>query len=101
MADESQFPSFVVPGTFVRVRAEGLITAGGVPTGNIGIVGTANKVPADTQILNNYAGAVDAFDTYDAYTNGAGVHNLTRALEILFANGAGTVFARGVAAKAD
>ncbi|MBL4794577.1 MAG: hypothetical protein JKY24_03500 [Pseudomonadales bacterium] len=39
---ETSFPSeIVVPGVFVRVQAENLITAGGVSSGNIGIVGTA------------------------------------------------------------
>ena len=35
----------VIPGTYIEVRAEGLIGVGGIVTGNIGIVGTASRGP--------------------------------------------------------
>lgn len=185
MAEEFNVAEFVIPGVFVRVRAEGLISAGGISTGNIGIVGTAgrpdvianaagrgvavaqadagrflvvdgqnkpqltdgalttgddgnannvfklggsgvaiaadavgkwlrvdaagvpltsngNFVTADpvedpvgkTHILGDYATALSTFGPYDA--NSAARFNLTRALEILFRNGARTVYARAI-----
>ena len=38
----------VLPGTYIEVRAEGLITVGSIATGNIGIVGTAATGPLAT-----------------------------------------------------
>ena len=40
----------VIPGTYIEVRAEGLIAVGGISTGNIGIVGTAGRGPVDTVV---------------------------------------------------
>ena len=36
---EDQFGEQIIPGTYVRVQAEALISAGGISSGNIGIVG--------------------------------------------------------------
>ena len=36
-------PETVLPGTYIEVRDEGLITPGRITTGNIGIVGTASR----------------------------------------------------------
>jgi hypothetical protein len=33
----------ILPGTYITVRDEGLISAGSIASGNIGIVGTAAK----------------------------------------------------------
>jgi hypothetical protein len=33
----------ILPGTYIEVRAEGLISVGGISTGNIGVVGTASR----------------------------------------------------------
>ena len=101
MAEEFNVSEFVIPGTFVRVRAEGLIGAGGLSTGNIGIVGTAVRTPtpvdyATTFNLSDYATAQAALGPYDAYADGAGKHNLVRALEVAFNNGARTVYARAL-----
>lgn len=91
------FPaSFIVPGTYVAVRAEGLITGGGISTGNIAIVGTASSGAGETHLVSSYAEAVRAFGAYDGYANGAGRLNLTRAIEILYRNGARTVYARAL-----
>jgi hypothetical protein len=92
---------FVIPGTYVRVRAEGLISAGGISTGNIGVVGTAQKVVdgsnlvdyAHTYNLSDYESAVAQLGGYDAFGAGAKLH-LTRVLELLYQNGARTVYAR-------
>ncbi|HAP63374.1 MAG TPA: phage tail sheath protein, partial [Cytophagales bacterium] len=35
----------ILPGTYIKVFDEGLVSAGAVSTGNIGIVGTASKGP--------------------------------------------------------
>ena len=94
MAEDFSLSELVIPGTYIRVRAEGLISAGGIPFGNIGIVGTskAQNVTGATHILSDYAGAQALFGPY-----AAGESNLTRALETAFLNGAGTVYARALA----
>jgi hypothetical protein len=91
----------IIPGTFIRVLSEGLISVGGISTGTVGIVGTADQGIAETHLLSDYAAGKAAFGLYDKYAQGAGELNLTRALELLYKNGARTVFARGVAAGAD
>lgn len=98
---EGSFSEQILPGTFVRVRSEALISVGGIPTGNIGIVGTAAQGLGTTHNLSDYETARTTFGLYDAYGGGAGTLNLTRALEILYRNGARTVFARGLAAGAN
>ena len=40
-------PDVILPGIYITVRDEGLITVGGVSTGNIGIVGAAVEGNAD------------------------------------------------------
>lgn len=95
MAETFALDSLVVPGTYVQVRAEALIGGAVVSTGNIGIVGTAATVPADTQLLSGYAEGVAAFGPYDAFS--AGTLNLTRSLEIAYRNGAGVAYARALA----
>src|ERR687888_2263354 len=87
----------VLPGTYIEVRAEGLISVGAIATGNIGIVGTAARGPVGEMVgIGSYAEAIDAFGAYDAFTSPTEAdHPLTlvRALEQAFAGGAGTVFA--------
>jgi len=95
MAEDFNLSSLVIPGTYIRVRADALISAGGVSTGNIGIVGTAVNNVAGTEILSDFNTGLATFGAADA------THNLTRALEVLFRNGAAKVFARSVAAGAD
>lgn len=107
MAETFSTSELVIPGTFVRVRAEGLISVGGISTGNIGIVGTADaaldpdgnpvtNVFTTTHNLSDYESAKKIFAAYDAYSGGTGTLNLMRALEILFRNGARTIYARAV-----
>ena len=98
---ENAFSEIIVPGTFIRVRADALISVGGISTGNIGIVGTAEKGQGTTHILSDYEAAVEAFGAYDAYDGGDGDLNLTRGIEILFRNGARTVYARATDAGAN
>jgi hypothetical protein len=112
----------IIPGTYVRVRSEGLIRAGGFAVGNIGIVGTAriqavdedgdpqvdgggnplfdSSIYGQTLILSDYNSARARFGGYDAFLNGAGSVvgqlNLVRALQVAYQNGARTVFARAL-----
>jgi hypothetical protein len=101
MAEEFALGELVVPGVYVQVRAEGLIGAPAVSTGNIGVVGTASTGTGRTLLLSEYGEARAGFGDYDAYAAGAGTLNLSRALEVAYRNGAGVVFARAVAAGAD
>lgn len=98
---ENAWAETIIPGTFVRVLSEGLISVGGFSTGTVGIVGTAATGLGETQLLSDYGAAQAAFGPYDDYDNGAGTLNLTRSLELLYKNGARKVFARAVAAGAD
>jgi hypothetical protein len=91
----------VLPGTYIEVRAEGLISAGAISTGNIGIVGTAARGPRnEVRAIGSYAEALDQFGAYDAFgspTTADHPLTLTRALERAFGGGARNVFAVRVA----
>ena len=50
MAEDFSTAEMVIPGTFIRVRADALIGAGGVSTGNIGIVGTAAPIAVPSKV---------------------------------------------------
>lgn len=114
---ESQFAEQIVPGVFVRVLAEALIAPGGVSFGNVGIIGTAAALPPPdgdddddaapappdpmgrVHILSSLEDARALFAPSDALS--AATMNLMRGLEILFANGASTVYAYAVAVGAN
>ena len=50
----------ILPGTYIDVRAEGLIGVGGIATGNVGIVGTAQRGPIGQVVtLGSGRGAID------------------------------------------
>lgn len=98
MAEEFVSASLVLPGTYIRVRAEGLIGAGGISTGNIGIVGTAASGIGETHLLSSAAEAAENFGDSDAITSLS--VNLTRLVTELFKGGARSVYARGVAESA-
>ena len=52
----------ILPGTYITVRDEGLITAGRVASGNIGLVGTAEKGPINqVQIIGTFSEAKEIF----------------------------------------
>src|SRR5882762_5856991 len=89
----------IIPGTYIEVRAEGLIGVGGISTGNIGVVGTANRGPVnEVQILGSYSEALDTFGSYDRWpATGSPSFNLTRTLEQVFKGGGSTVYAVRVA----
>jgi tail sheath protein len=93
----------VLPGTYIEVRAEGLIGVSGIATGNLGVVGTAARGPVgEVVLLGSYAEAVDAFGAYDPWTTAWTLTSpplppqpltLTRTLEQAFRGGASTVYA--------
>jgi len=88
----------ILPGTYIEVRSEGLIGVGGISTGNIGIVGTAQKGPVDAvQVLGSYSEALEVFGAYDRWNPAASPDppslTLTRALAQVFKGGGSTVYA--------
>jgi hypothetical protein len=95
----------IIPGTYIEVRAEGLIGVGGISTGTIGIVGTANRGPLDQVVtLGSFAEALEIFGDYDPWPNIAPATpattahlTLTRTLEQAFRGGASDVLAVRVA----
>jgi len=92
----------VIPGTYIDVRAEGLIGVSGIETGNIGVVGSANRGPLNqVVVLGSYSEALDTFGSYDRWPDKAADQpkalTLTRTLEQLFRGGASTVYAVRIA----
>lgn len=88
----------ILPGTYIEVRPEGLLTIGAIPTGNIGIIGTAEKGSKNIEILSNFEeskakfGEIGEWDPKDTANNLA----LVRSLKLAFDNGAGTVYAKRI-----
>jgi Phage tail sheath C-terminal domain/Phage tail sheath protein subtilisin-like domain len=90
----------VIPGTYIEVRAEGLISVGAIATGNIGVVGTAARGPRNEVVALGSAGEVlDLYGATDPFGDpvGAEALTLTRTLQLAFAGGARNVFAVRVA----
>src|SRR2546421_7461909 len=91
----------VIPGTYISVRAEGLISAGRVATGIVGIVGTAESGPIGVPVtLAGFTNARDIFglpDDFNDPQDGSNPLTLMRALNPLYGNGASTVIAVRVA----
>lgn len=94
-------PEMILPGTYIEVRAEKLISAGPIAIGNVGVVGTARRgKPKTVYTPSNVGHARDIFGEADDYQNPVDTgHELTlvRALELAFANGAQRVFAVRIA----
>ena len=84
----------IIPGTYIEVRAEGLIGVTGIVTGNVGVVGTAARGPVgETTVLTSFADAVQTFGSYDAWIDGTSDElTLVRALQQVFGNGGSTVY---------
>ncbi|MET0396006.1 MAG: phage tail sheath C-terminal domain-containing protein [Longimicrobiaceae bacterium] len=96
----------IIPGTYIEVRSEGLIGVSGIGTGNVGVVGTANRGPVDqVRVLGSYAEALETFGSYDAWpavpADVPKALTLVRALEQAFRGGANTVYAVRVADTGD
>lgn len=97
--------AMILPGTYIEVRAEGLIAPGQVTVGNVGVVGTAAKGAVnEPTLLSNYNDAISLFGSYDSFMDPddptkrrTDSLTLVRALELVFANGASTVYAMRVA----
>lgn len=91
----------VLPGTYIEVRSEGLISVGSIATGNIGIVGTAAKGPVNTVVpLGSFPEVLDQFGPADSFTapdEASTPLTLTRALQQVFAGGGRNVFAVRIA----
>ena len=87
----------ILPGTYIEVRAEGLIGVGGISVGNIGVVGTANRGPlGEVEVLGSYSEALNVFGRYDPFKKPATDNHplsLTRTLEQVFKGGGSTVYA--------
>ncbi len=88
----------ILPGTYIDVRAEGLIGVGGISTGNIGVVGTASRGPVNKLfVISSYSEAFDPFGPYDAWpaaaADQANALTLTRSIEQIFRGGGSTVYA--------
>jgi hypothetical protein len=92
----------IIPGTYIEVRAEGLIGVSGIATGNVGVAGTASKGPVgEAIVLSSFSEARETFGNYDGWKGGKpGDDELTlvRALQQIFSNGGSTVYAVRVAA---
>ena len=91
----------ILPGTYIKVFDEGLISAGAVASGNIGIVGTAAKGPtAEVVILSSFSEAREVFGDVGGWdVNSQDNLTLVRSLELIFNNGGSTVYAVRVATK--
>jgi hypothetical protein len=75
----------IIPGTYIDVRAEGLISAARVATGIVGVVGTAARGDVGEPVtLASFANARELFglpDDYNRPEDGAHPLTLVRALE--------------------
>jgi hypothetical protein len=92
----------ILPGVYIEVRPEGLISAGQITVGTVGIVGTARKGPVGEATLLGSAGrAREVFGGPDPYADPVNAGNpltLMRAMQLAFANGASRIWAVRVAA---
>ncbi len=89
----------ILPGTYIEVRAEGLLAGGLISTGNIGIIGTAERGDDSMATLSSFEdGRAKYGDVgeWDPTAGSDGNIHLVRGLQYLFNNGATTVFAQRV-----
>jgi hypothetical protein len=91
--------SMILPGTYLEVRAEGLIRPGQVTVGTVGVIGTAAKGPIGVATaVSDFTDAKQRFYEYDAWVNGnSNELTLMRALEQVFNHGAVSVMAVRIA----
>ena len=95
MAETFVSANLILPGTYIRVRAEGLIGVRGISAGNIGIVGETAVGAGSTFALSSVPEAEAAFGLAAVDAAGRSL-NLTAMIGELYRNGARTVYARGV-----
>lgn len=95
-------PELVLPGVYIDVRDEGLITPGRITVGNIGMVGTASKgVTGKAVLISSALDARDKFGAPDAFVDGTKNElTLVRAIELAYENGASTIWAVRIARPA-
>ena len=97
----SDMPEMIIPGTYIEVRSEGLISAGRVATGIVGVIGTAERGPIGVPVtLGGLTDARNQFgssDDYDRPDDGSHPLTLVRAMEYIYNNGASTVIGVRVA----
>jgi hypothetical protein len=88
----------ILPGTYIEVRAEGLLTVGAIATGNVGVIGTADMGDTSFVSLASFDEARSRFGEAGEWDSSAPEGNLSliRMLRLLMDNGARTVFARRV-----
>jgi hypothetical protein len=91
----------VVPGTYITVRAEGLVSAGRVAVGIVGVVGTAASGPIGVPVtLSGLTDARARFGLPDDFArpeDGTNPLTLFRTLQHIYNNGAASVVAVRVA----
>lgn len=93
----------ILPGTYITVRDEGLISAGSIASGVIGIVGTAAKGEVNkVYALGSISEAQEIFGDSDEWQDGKmGELTLIRALELIYKNGGQQVYAVRTAKEED
>jgi Phage tail sheath protein subtilisin-like domain/Phage tail sheath C-terminal domain len=93
----------IIPGTYISVRAEGLISAGRIASGIVGVVGTASSGPVGKAVTLSGPGDIrkifGAPDDLNVPEDGQHPLTLSRALELVYQNGASSVMAVRVAGK--
>lgn len=84
----------ILPGIYITVRDEGLISVGGISSGNIGIVGTAVE-GATNQVytLSSMTEAKEIFGRKEGASYQNPSETLLKSLELIFGNGGSTVYA--------
>jgi hypothetical protein len=85
----------ILPGTYIEVRTEGLLSIGAISVGNVGLVGTAEKGDDTIVRLASYEEARASFGEAPEWNPADHDDNLSlvRAAKLLFDNGAQTVYA--------
>jgi hypothetical protein len=89
----------ILPGTYIEVRAEGLLSGGLISTGNIGLIGTAEMGDTQVATLSSFEEGRTRYGDpgdWDPAPRATGNVHLVRALRYIFDNGASTVYAQRV-----
>ncbi|MGQ0643058.1 MAG: phage tail sheath subtilisin-like domain-containing protein, partial [Gemmatimonadaceae bacterium] len=88
----------ILPGTYIEVRTEGLLSIGAISVGNVGLIGTAQRGDDSLARLTAYEEARARFGEAPDWNPADRDDNLslTRAAKLLFDNGAQTVYAMRV-----
>jgi hypothetical protein len=90
---EADMTNVILPGIYITVRDEGLISVGGISSGNIGVVGTAaDGVANQVYVLSSLTEAKEIFGPKTAAAE-AKPATVLSALELIFTNGGSTVYA--------